>query len=60
MVDVKWKWAFITGASRGIGKLTAFMDDKKSGRFIGAQEFVGMDLESAVKLAEEKFSKSVY
>lgn len=30
----------------------AFVDDKKSGRLFGAQEFVGMSLEEAVKKAE--------
>lgn len=30
----------------------AFVDDKKSGRLLGAQEFVGMSLEEAVKKAE--------
>jgi len=33
----------------------AFMDDKKSGRFLGAQAFAGMTLEEAVKYAEEHF-----
>lgn len=33
----------------------AFMDDKKSGRFLGAQAFTGMTLEDAVKYAEEHF-----
>ncbi len=33
----------------------AFMDDKKSGRFLGAQSFTGMTLEEAVKYAEENF-----
>ena len=32
-----------------------FADDKKSGRFLGAQSFVGMSLEEAVKKAEEEF-----
>lgn len=33
----------------------AFVDDKKSGRLLGAQEFVGMSLEEAVKKAEAEF-----
>jgi len=33
----------------------AFMDDKKSGRFLGAQAFAGMTLEEAVKYAEAHF-----
>lgn len=33
----------------------AFVDDKKSGRLMGAQEFVGMTLEEAVKKAEAEF-----
>lgn len=33
----------------------AFIDDKKSGRFLGAQNFVGMTLEEAVKEAERSF-----
>ncbi len=33
----------------------AFMEDKKSGRFLGAQHFVGMSLEEAVKKAEAEF-----
>jgi len=33
----------------------AFVDDKKSGRLMGAQEFVGMSLEEAVKKAEAEF-----
>ena len=33
----------------------AFLDDKKSGRFLGAQTFAGMTLEEAVKYAEEHF-----
>jgi len=32
-----------------------FMDDKKSGRNLGAQAFAGMTLEEAVKYAEENF-----
>ena len=32
-----------------------FMDDKKSGRNLGAQTFAGMTLEEAVAYAEEKF-----
>ncbi len=32
----------------------AFVDDKKSGRFFGAQEFCGMSLEEAVEVAEKK------
>ena len=32
-----------------------FMDDKKSGRNLGAQTFAGMTLEEAVKYAEEHF-----
>ena len=34
----------------------AFVDDKKSGRLMGAQEFVGMSLEEAVKKAETYIS----
>ena len=30
----------------------AFVDDKKSGRLLGAQSFAGMTLEAAVKKAE--------
>ncbi len=33
----------------------AFVDDRKSGRFLGAQSFVGMSLEEAVKKAEAEF-----
>ncbi|MCQ2520232.1 MAG: SDR family oxidoreductase [Lachnospiraceae bacterium] len=33
----------------------AFVDDKKSGRFLGAQNFTGMTLEEAVKKAEAEF-----
>lgn len=33
----------------------AFLDDKKSGRFLGAQAFAGMTLEEAVKYAQEHF-----
>ncbi len=33
----------------------AFLDDKKSGRNLGAQAFAGMTLEEAVKYAEEHF-----
>lgn len=32
-----------------------FMDDKKSGRYLGAQNFAGMTLEEAVAYAEEHF-----
>ncbi|MBE5951709.1 MAG: SDR family oxidoreductase [Lachnospiraceae bacterium] len=32
-----------------------FADDKKSGRFLGAQSFAGMSLEEAVKKAETEF-----
>ena len=88
MVDVKGKWALITGAARGIGYLSAlfmadqgwcrtdlggqhapnapestipgivvgvFVDDKKSGRNLGAQNFAGMTLEDAVRKAEAEF-----
>ena len=33
----------------------AFLEDKKSGRFLGAQYFAGMSLEEAVKKAETEF-----
>lgn len=33
----------------------AFVDDKKSGRFLGAQSFTGMSLEDAVAKAEREF-----
>ena len=33
----------------------AFVEDKKSGRFLGAQYFAGMSLEEAVKKAETEF-----
>lgn len=33
----------------------AFVDDKKSGRYLGAQNFCGMTLEEAVKKAEAEF-----
>lgn len=33
----------------------AFVEDKKSGRFLGAQYFAGMSLEDAVKKAEAEF-----
>lgn len=33
----------------------AFVDDKKSGRLFPAQDFKGMALEAAVKMAEEKY-----
>ena len=32
-----------------------FVDDKKSGRYLGAQNFTGMTLEDAVKKAEKEF-----
>ena len=32
-----------------------FLEDKKSGRYLGAQNFAGMTLEEAVKYAEEHF-----
>ena len=32
-----------------------FADDRKSGRYLGAQNFAGMTLEEAVKKAEEEF-----
>ncbi len=32
-----------------------FMDDKKSGRFLGAQNFAGLSLEQAVEKAEKEF-----
>lgn len=32
-----------------------FVDDKKSGRFLGAQNFTGLTLEEAVRKAEKKF-----
>lgn len=34
----------------------AFMDDKKSGRYLGAQHFTGMTLKDAVKKAEAEFN----
>ena len=34
----------------------AFLEDKKSGRFLGAQYFTGMSLEEAVKKAETEFN----
>ena len=33
----------------------AFVDDKLSGRYFGAQSFAGMTLEDAVKKAEAEF-----
>ena len=33
----------------------AFIDDRKSGRYLGAQNFAGMTLEDAVKKAEAEF-----
>ena len=33
----------------------AFIDDKKSGRYLGAQNFAGMSLEDAVKKAKAEF-----
>lgn len=33
----------------------AFMDDKKSGRYLGAQHFTGMTIEEAVRKAEAQF-----
>lgn len=33
-----------------------FLDDKKSGRYLGAQSFAGMTLEEAVKKAESEFN----
>jgi hypothetical protein len=33
----------------------AFVDDKKSGRLLGAQSFAGMTLEEAVAKAEREF-----
>ena len=41
-------------ASPGI-VVGAFVDDKKSGRFLGAQYFTGMTLEEAVAKAENEF-----
>lgn len=38
----------------------AFVDDKKSGRFFGAQNFAGMTLEEAVAKAERESKQSVY
>lgn len=35
--------------------VAAFVDDKKSGRFLGAQSFAGMNLEDGVKKAEAQF-----
>ncbi len=35
--------------------VAAFVDDKKSGRFLGAQSFAGMSLEDGVKKAEAEF-----
>lgn len=35
--------------------VAAFVDDKKSGRYLGAQRFAGMTLEDAVKKAEAEF-----
>ena len=32
-----------------------FMDDKKSGRFLGAQNFAGLSIEQAVEKAEKEF-----
>ena len=34
----------------------AFVDDKKSGRYLGAQHFTGMTIEEAVKKAEAQFN----
>ena len=34
----------------------AFIDDKKSGRYFGAQEFAGMSIEEAVEKAQKKES----
>lgn len=56
MVDAKGRWAFITGASRGI-VVGAFVDDKKSGRCFGAGDFYGMSLEEAVAHAEKDIPK---
>lgn len=33
-----------------------FVDDKKSGRYLGAQNFTGMKLEDAVAKAEAEFN----
>jgi hypothetical protein len=33
-----------------------FVDDRKSGRYLGAQHFAGMTLEEAVKKAEAEFN----
>ena len=33
----------------------AFVDDKRSGRYFGAQDFTGMTLEEAVKKAEAEY-----
>lgn len=66
MVNVKNKWALVTGASRGIGPhapndpktalpgvvVGAFVDDKKSGRLLPAGAFYDMTLEEAVAKAE--------
>lgn len=34
----------------------AFLDDKKSGRYFGAQHFAGMSLQEAVRVAETEFN----
>lgn len=59
MINVKGKWALITGASRGVGYQTAkFMAEQgcnlfcTAGRFLPAQSFTGMTLEDAVAKAE--------
>ena len=38
-----------------ISAVGVFVDDKKSGRYLGAQHFAGMSLEDAVAKAEREF-----
>ena len=54
MYQVRGKWALITGGARGIA-VGVFVNDGKSGRYLGAQHFAGMTLADAVRKAETEF-----
>ena len=58
MIDIKGKWALVTGANRGIGyRIAKFMAGTGCNlilhsRLLGAQAFAGMTLEAAVEKAK--------